>query len=998
MCALAVVNCGPSKQDDTRSKADDINAKLNAMSIREKLLQRLIIDFRYFCPDNTPEQACRTPVTKISPDIEYILSQNPVGGVVLFAENIENPAQTLRLTQGLKSILKTGQHPALMIAIDQEGGKVARTNRAWSTTFAGNAALAAAPEDLQPTLAFDVGKVIGRELNALGINVNFAPVVDVNSNPNNPVINARSFSDKPTKVSELANFMIQGMQVAGIAPTLKHFPGHGDTGTDSHFGLPSVDHNHLFALKHDIAPYQQIFKQRDTHDLMVMTAHIQYPAFDPSTLTALDGQKVIKPATLSRVIVTDLLRGALGFEGVTISDAMDMRAISKLLAPHDAVAAAMRAGVDMILMPLELRNRHASRKLTALLNDLEKRVHAGEISLRTLDKSVARILKFKQLYRMGAAERLPIDLIGGREHKTVERRLANHSVSEVLYPKEPILKGQFKSVTVIMPTRKLADAFMATYQRQAGERAKGVRLKTYEITQLTPDVIKTISTQSDLIIAGNVTPADSPVNHSGMADLEDMIGSVPKRDSQILTNAGKTTAIMRKMLRTAKIAGKKTAFISFRYPSDIRTMLTPPRAIDAAYAVYSFNVYMRPNLGLGSPSLDALMAILLGDSHAVGQLPVAVAHAGQKNWANITVGAERIFHGDNFPDYIGSADRLGLVVNQSSQVFGGHLVDAFLERGMPLSRLFAVEHGVRGTKSAGEHIINGIDQPTGLPISSLYGKHKGPTNEMLADVDTLIFDLQDVGVRFYTYLSSLHHVMQSCAAFDTPLIVLDRPNPNGAYIDGPVLRSDFQSFVGMHPIPLLHGMTLGELALMINGEGWLKDGAQCDLRVVDMAGYRHDMSYELPVRPSPNLPNAQAIRLYPSLALFEATSISVGRGTDFPFQVLGGLQPKFGAFTFTPKSRAGALHPLHADKTLYGDDYRGDPTQGFSLQPFITWSQKMPYDEFLTKPHWLDTLAGTDQLRKDLKAGLSETEIRDTWQADLTIFKAKRAKYILYPD
>lgn len=244
--------------------------------------------------------------------------------------------------------------------------------------------------------------------------------------------------------------------------------------------------------------------------------------------------------------------------------------------------------------------------------------------------------------------------------------------------------------------------------------------------------------------------------------------------------------------------------------------------------------------------------------------------------------------------------KLGLIVNQSSLVRGQHLIDYLIERGLPVNTLFAVEHGIRGIADAGEHISNAVDEATGLPIYSLYGKQKQPTHKDLENIDALVFDLQDVGVRFFTYLSSLHYVMQSCADTDTPLFILDRPNPNGAYVDGPILESDHASFVGMHPIPVLHGMTLGELGRMINGEGWLEGGETCGLTVIPIANYSRHMPYELPVRPSPNLPNTQAIQLYPSLALFEATDISVGRGTGFPFQVLGGVKPFFGDFSFTP--------------------------------------------------------------------------------------------------
>ena len=344
--------------------------------------------------------------------------------------------------------------------------------------------------------------------------------------------------------------------------------------------------------------------------------------------------------------------------------------------------------------------------------------------------------------------------------------------------------------------------------------------------------------------------------------------------------------------------------------------------------------------------------------------------------------------------------RVGLVVNQSSRVGRHHLIDMLQDEGVNVVRLFAVEHGIRGNKSAGAPVKSGVDGPSGLKVISLYGQNRAPRVTDVAGLDVMVFDLQDVGVRFYTYLSSLHYVMQSCARFHVPLIVLDRPNPNIMYVDGPVLEPQFRSFVGMEEVPLLHGMTLGELALMINGEGWLGDGLKCDLTVIPVKNYTRHTPYVLPVRPSPNLPNAQSVRLYPSLALFEATSISVGRGTDFPFQVLGGPHRGFGDFIFTPRSIPGtALHPKHEGETLYGTDYRKAGSSGLDIGLFLDWRERardlgVP---FLTRPAWLDKLMGTDRFRKQIQAGLDAEAIRRSWQKGLSDFKRRRKPYLLYP-
>ncbi len=269
------------------------------------------------------------------------------------------------------------------------------------------------------------------------------------------------------------------------------------------------------------------------------------------------------------------------------------------------------------------------------------------------------------------------------------------------------------------------------------------------------------------------------------------------------------------------------------------------------------------------------------------------------------------------------AKHIALVVNQSSIVGDTHLLELLLQQSYAVKTVFSPEHGFRGTADAGAKVDNSIDPDTGVAVLSLYGKNKKPKAQALKGINLLIFDLQDVGVRYYTYLSTLHYVMEAAAEQNIPLLVLDRPNPNGAYIDGPVLDKDYQSFVGLHPIPLLHGMTLGELALMIKGEGWVNKAEQLKLYVLPVKNYQRDMPYDLPVRPSPNLPNAQAVALYPSLGFFEATPLSIGRGTDFPFQVLGYTNPPLGNFAFSPVSKTGAaLNPPLKNQLVLGLDLR----------------------------------------------------------------------------
>ncbi|HEY8399691.1 MAG TPA: DUF1343 domain-containing protein, partial [Cytophagaceae bacterium] len=288
---------------------------------------------------------------------------------------------------------------------------------------------------------------------------------------------------------------------------------------------------------------------------------------------------------------------------------------------------------------------------------------------------------------------------------------------------------------------------------------------------------------------------------------------------------------------------------------------------------------------------------------------------------------------------------VALVVNQTSVVGKTHLVDTLLSLGIKVRKIFSPEHGFRGDADAGERVNNEIDAKTGLPIVSLYGNNKKPNKESLKDVDIVIFDIQDVGVRFFTYISTMHYIMEACAENNKKVLILDRPNPNGHYVDGPVLDLKHKSFVGMHPIPIVHGLTVGELAMMINGEKWLDSGRTCDLQVIKVKNYDHKKRYSLPVKPSPNLPNDLSIQLYPHLCLFEGTTLSVGRGTEFPFQVVGHPNKAYGTFQFTPKSIPGmAKSPLHENKVCYGIDLRSlsGEESGFQLKYIMELYNKSP--------------------------------------------------------
>lgn len=365
---------------------------------------------------------------------------------------------------------------------------------------------------------------------------------------------------------------------------------------------------------------------------------------------------------------------------------------------------------------------------------------------------------------------------------------------------------------------------------------------------------------------------------------------------------------------------------------------------------------------------------------------------------------ENVINGDKqFNSYLSllKNQRVGMVVNHTAVVDGVHLVDTLLSLGVKIEKIFAPEHGFRGNADAGATVADGKDRSTGIDIVSLYGKHKKPTGEMLDSLDVIVFDIQDVGARFYTYISTMHYVMEACAENGVQFIVLDRPNPNGDYFDGPVLKSGFKSFVGMHPIPVVHGLTVGELAFMINGEGWLKDNVKCQLRVIPVLNYKHSDRIHIKINPSPNLPNDLSIRLYPSLCFFEATEVSIGRGTKFPFQVIGYPDSTFGSFSFTPKPIKGmAMNPPQKNQACYGIDLRSsvNNNQRFTLNYLLMFRDKFDDDSvMISNERWFNLLAGNNLLLEDFKNGLSEKDIREHWKDDIEEYGKMRMRYLIYP-
>jgi uncharacterized protein YbbC (DUF1343 family) len=350
-----------------------------------------------------------------------------------------------------------------------------------------------------------------------------------------------------------------------------------------------------------------------------------------------------------------------------------------------------------------------------------------------------------------------------------------------------------------------------------------------------------------------------------------------------------------------------------------------------------------------------------------------------------------------------SGKKAGIVANNTSLINNTHLADSLQKLGINIVSIFTPEHGFTGTADAGEPVPDSSVPDGNIKIISLYNNNNKPSAEDLRNIDIMVFDIQDVGVRFYTYISTLHYVMEACARANVPLIILDRPNPNGYYVDGPVLQAQFISFVGMHPVPVVYGMTIGEYAQMINGEKWLGGSLQCSLEVVLCENYRHDYYYELPVSPSPNLKNMRAVYLYPSLCLFEGTVMNVGRGTDFPFQVYG--HPAYGEkdFFYVPKRTGGATNPRHRDTKCYGVDLRNRDIESIRDEKQINLSYIIDAYKKMNRPKnfftdYFNYLAGNAILKKQIMDGFSEEQIRSSWQDELSNFKTIRKKYLLYPD
>ncbi len=589
----------------------------SALTLKQQLGQKLMLDLRYYCEQDPGEQKCRTPVTQLPADLANIITKHNIGGVILFAENIDTVPQVIKLNNDLqKAAAKSELGLPLFISIDQEGGRVARIPRDVGTSFTGNMSIGATYKEHGTYFATESARIIADELLALGVNVNYAPTVDVNMNPDNPVINVRSYGEDPQLVAKLGGAQVAGFENNGVISSLKHFPGHGDTNVDSHTGLPKVMHDKETIWQQDLPPFKEIIKNQQPG--MIMTAHIQYPALDDTTFVSKEGKTMIKPATMSRKIITDLLRDELGYQGVVITDALDMAGISHFFEPIEAVINTFAAGVDIALMPIEIRSPKDLAVLEALIDRLEQEVQRGTLNADEMSASATRILRLKEKFKLTsslddeAAIKKAQLLLGDQGHRKVEAELALAAITEVKNEKNtlPLDIKSGSKVHIIMPdTRKC-------YALQQALVDNTDKLISFSCTSLQGyeklATLKEIN-EADIIIAANASPKQSAVEVGGMDDLAD--------NPEFAIAKADQSAALESLLKQAKLAHKKTVFVSLRAPYDIAQF---GKFGDAVLATYAYNIDVDTDEKIAGPAFTALAKVLLGKAPAKGQLPVTI--------------------------------------------------------------------------------------------------------------------------------------------------------------------------------------------------------------------------------------------------------------------------------------------------------------------------------------------------------------------------------------
>ncbi|WP_043642162.1 glycoside hydrolase family 3 protein [Chromobacterium haemolyticum] len=623
------------------------------MSPREKIGQKIMMAFRYWCPDDQP--ACTAGMTELPEAASRSLRDNAIGGVILFANNLTDLQQTRRLSEQIRKARPQNSPVGLLIGSDQEGGNVFRLPRPLATSFPGNMALGAAYEATRDSgLARDSGRVLAAEIRAVGFNVNFAPDVDVNSNPLNPVINVRAYGDDPATISLLGQATTQGMREQGVIGSFKHFPGHGDTATDSHYGLPVVNKSRADAYAIDLAPYRQAIASGQPPE-MIMTAHIQYPALDNSQITARNGERMIAPATMSRKIQHDLLRGEMGYQGVTVTDALDMKGISDFFEQADAVIKVFQADVDIALMPTEFRTAAQAGRLRQLIDQVAAAVADGRIDRAELDRSVRRIVAMKlrnEVTPAGEAKPLPeLSTIGGAEHRAVEDKITRQSITLLRNQGAALpLRSPSQRIFILTPWGEQAEAMRRRFDEKGYRQVSGAKLSA------TPwEAQKQAIDQADVVVIGTLATGVSPVERNGdpnapalaprlkrslpteaasapMSGNGSLVFNVAEDLPSLQTRFARSLSApplseaqqMRNAMEYAKRQGKKLIHVTLRAPYDV---INYDDLADATLATYSYYGYEN---GLRGPSMPALVDVMLGANPPGGKLPVAI-HALDEN-------------------------------------------------------------------------------------------------------------------------------------------------------------------------------------------------------------------------------------------------------------------------------------------------------------------------------------------------------------------------------
>ncbi|WGL16300.1 glycoside hydrolase family 3 protein [Microbulbifer bruguierae] len=599
--------------------ADRVSPEL---SLRQKIAQKLMLDVRYYCSDEqrqTPDDGaaprCETPVTVLPDDLRKMISESDVGGIILFADNLADSAQMVRLNRDLRrAALESKSGLPLLVGVDQEGGRVNRLPRDEAAAFAGNMAIGATYTRRGDHFARETAGAMAEQLKALGFNVNFAPTLDVNSNPENPVINVRSYGESPQMVAELGAASVEAFQQKGIAATVKHFPGHGDTSVDSHTGLPRVARARDAAWAVDLLPFSRVIER--AQPALIMTAHIQYPALDDTILQARSGEEILVPATLSRKILSGILRGEMGYEGVIVTDALDMAGISHYFTPEQAVVHTFAAGADIALMPVKIRYPEDLAKVDTLIDAVAAAVADGSLDVDELESSVARILQLKQRVtdplwlQQGEKEAVHAaqSVLASPAHRELASQLASAALTSVFTPVDsalPVIHKNTRRVQVLSPNSAIGEAF-----RIALAAVTGADIEILE-TDSALDAI--VASPADALIVASVVPSESAVEMGGAEDLAKMPYRRP--DQKALYD------IYRQSLVAARAQGSKTVFVSMRSPYESADF---HGLADVYLASFDYKGFIGPGRKLQGPIYHALARALVSGTVPGGDLPVTV--------------------------------------------------------------------------------------------------------------------------------------------------------------------------------------------------------------------------------------------------------------------------------------------------------------------------------------------------------------------------------------